>query len=97
MFCEKIEVIQRSTNTLDEEEYDDREIWKVREDKFSCGETKVCMSPVGVAIAREGPASDSDCERLARQAVFCEFGDVFSADHVRFDTCHPYIDSLPTA
>ena len=45
-------------------------------DNFSCGETKVCMSPVGIDIAREWPASDSDRERLAGQAIFCEFGDV---------------------
>ena len=29
---------------------------------------------------------------LARQVVFCEFGDALSEDHVRFDPCHPYID-----
>ena len=71
----------------------DKEIWKVPVDKFSCGETK---NPVGIGIAREGPTSDSDRERLARQAVFCEFRDVFSMDHVIFDLCHLYIDRLPT-
>ena len=41
-----------------------------------------------------GPASDSDGVLLARQVVFREFGHILSADHVRFDPCHPYIDRL---
>ena len=46
-------------------------------------------------IARDGSASDSDGVLLARQVVFREFGHVLSADHVRFDQRHPYIDCLP--
>ena len=49
------------------------------------------MSPVGIGIAIEGPASDSDHLLLARQVLFREYGDVLSADHVRFDPRHPYI------
>ena len=56
----------------------------------------VCKSPVGIGIARDRPASDSDCVLLARQVIFHEFGDVLFTDHVSFDRCHPYIDCLPT-
>ena len=53
------------------------------------------MSHVGIGIPRDGSASDSDCVLIARQVVLREFGDVLSADHVRFDLCH-YLDLLPT-
>ena len=43
----------------------------------------IAMSPLGEL--RDGSASDSDGLLLTRQAVFREFGHVFSADHVRFD------------
>ena len=40
---------------------------------------------IGIGIASEGP-SDDDCILLAWKVVFREYGDVLSADHVRFDT-----------
>ena len=64
-------------------------------DEFSRVETKVYMSSVGIGRATEGDASDIDCVILARQVVFSEFGHVLSAQHVRFDPCHPYLDRLP--
>ena len=86
MFCEKIKVIQHST----------QKIWNMHVDEFSRLETKVYMNTVGIGIARDGSTSDSDGVLLARQVVFHEFGDVLSADHVIFDLCHPYIDCLST-
>ena len=50
------------------------------------------MSPVGICIARDGPASDSDGVLLARQVVLRVHGHVLSVDHVRL--CHPYIYCL---
>ena len=52
------------------------------------------MTPVGIGI--DGSASDSGGVLLSREVVFREIGHVLSADHVRFDPCHPYIDRLPT-
>ena len=48
------------------------------------------MSSVDISKARDGPASNSDCVLLARKVVLSL--EVLSADHVRFDPRHPYID-----
>ena len=60
-------------------------------DEFSRVETKVYMSQVGIGIARNESASDSDGVLLARQVVLREFGHILSADRVRFDPSHPYL------
>ena len=65
-------------------------------DEFSRVNTKVCISPVGIDIAREGPTSNSERVLLAGQVIFCEFWNVSSTDHMRFYQCHPYIDHLLT-
>ena len=48
-------------------------------------------NPMGIVIAREGPASYSDPILVAWKVVFHEVGDVLSADHLRFDPFRPYI------
>ena len=71
------------SHTDEEEEYVDTENLKSRVDEFSHVDMKVCMTPVGIGIAREGAASNIGCIILARQVAFREFGYILSVDHVR--------------
>ena len=59
-------------------------------DEFSRIETKVYMSPfkIGIAIDMGALATVTATWKV----VFREFRDVLSADHVRFDPSHPYIN-----
>ena len=66
MLCEKIKVIQLSTNALGHLRRRRRRIMMTRKilsrvwKNSRAGETKVYMSSVGIGIAKEGAASDSD-------------------------------------
>ena len=58
----KSKAIQRSkarpfTKKTNKISYDNTEYLKLRVDKFSRVELKVCVNPVGIGIARERPVS----------------------------------------
>ena len=51
---------------------------------------------LGVWMARNWPVSDLRLVLKPWASILAEFSGVLYADHVRFDPCHPYIESLPT-
>ena len=49
---------------------------------------------LGTWIARYWPVSDLQLVLKPWPSVLAEFGGVLYSDHVRFDSCHPYIEHL---
>ena len=51
---------------------------------------------LGLCTARDESKSCCWCVLKDKLGILAEFGGVLCADHVKFHSCHPYIERLPT-
>ena len=71
-------------------------IVKSRMSRFSRGLLEARTMLLGIWIARYWPVSDLRLVLKPWASILAEFGGGLYADHVRFDSCHPCIERLPT-
>ena len=70
-----------------------RKIMKSRESRFSRGKLEAGRNEVGLCTARDESIKLLLC---VFKAVLADLEGVLYPDHVRFHSCHPYIERLPT-